>query len=91
MANRMIRSTTKVPVKNNNGVIIGIAGVCRDITKLKKIENQLRKKSEDLQETNRIARRQAERDSDPIGRTRRPNPESVNDQCRTRPAEPDKR
>jgi PAS domain S-box-containing protein len=52
--NRIIRSTTKVPVRNKDGIIIGIAGVCRDITKLKKIENQLRKKSEDLQETNRL-------------------------------------
>jgi PAS domain S-box-containing protein len=52
--NRTIRSTTKVPVKNKDGVIIGIAGVCRDITKLKKIENQLRKKSDDLLETNRL-------------------------------------
>ena len=52
--NRAIRSTTKVPIKNQDGVIIGLAGVCRDITKLKKIENQLRKKSEDLQETNRL-------------------------------------
>jgi PAS domain S-box-containing protein len=52
--NRIIRSTTKVPVRNKDGEIIGIAGVCRDITKLKQIENQLRKKSEDLQETNRL-------------------------------------
>jgi PAS domain S-box-containing protein len=52
--NRTIRSTTKVPVRNKDGEIIGIAGVCRDITKLKNIENQLRKKSDDLQETNRL-------------------------------------
>jgi PAS domain S-box-containing protein len=52
--NRIIRSTTKVPVKNKDGDIIGIAGVCRDITKLKQIEMQLRKKSDDLQETNRL-------------------------------------
>lgn len=52
--NRIMRSTTKVPVKNKDGIIIGIAGICRDITKLKTIENQLRKKSEDLLETNRL-------------------------------------
>ncbi len=52
--NRVIRSTTKVPIRNSNGEIIGVAGICRDITTLKKIENQLRKKSEDLLETNRL-------------------------------------
>lgn len=52
--NRIIRSTTKVPIRNQLGEIIGIAGVCRDITLLKEIENQLRKKSADLQETNRL-------------------------------------
>jgi PAS domain S-box-containing protein len=52
--NRIIRSTTKVPIANENGDIIGIAGICRDITWLKQIENQLRKKSDDLQETNRL-------------------------------------
>ncbi len=52
--NRVIRSTTKVPVKNKDGIVIGIAGVCRDITKLKNIENQLRKKSEDLLEINKL-------------------------------------
>jgi PAS domain S-box-containing protein len=52
--NRIIRATTKVPVRSNDGTIIGLAGICRDISKLKNIENQLRKKSEDLQETNRL-------------------------------------
>lgn len=52
--NRTIRSTTKVPIRNSNGEIIGIAGICRDITKLKNIETQLIKKSDDLLETNRL-------------------------------------
>jgi PAS domain S-box-containing protein len=52
--NRIIRSTTKIPFKNKDGEIIGIVGICRDITQLKRIEKQLRKKSEDLQETNKL-------------------------------------
>ncbi len=52
--NRIIISTTKVPYKNKDGEITGIVGICRDITRLKRIEIQLRKKTEDLQETNRL-------------------------------------
>jgi PAS domain S-box-containing protein len=52
--NRIIISTTKVPFKNKAGETAGLVGVCRDITRLKRIEIQLRKKTEDLQETNRL-------------------------------------
>jgi len=52
--NRIILSTSKVPLKNNKGEVIGIVGIGRDITRLKRIEIQLRKKTEDLQETNRL-------------------------------------
>jgi two-component system, sensor histidine kinase and response regulator len=52
--NRIILSTSKVPLKNSNGEVIGIVGIGRDITRLKRIEIQLRKKTEDLQETNRL-------------------------------------
>ncbi|MBN1143033.1 MAG: PAS domain S-box protein [Bacteroidales bacterium] len=52
--NRTIIATTKVPMKNREGEIIGVVGICRDITKLKRIERELRKKSEDLQETNEL-------------------------------------
>lgn len=52
--NRTIIATTKVPMKNNEGEIIGIVGICRDITTLKRIERELRKKSDDLQETNEL-------------------------------------
>jgi len=52
--NRIILSTSKVPLMNSNGEVMGIVGIGRDITRLKRIEIQLRKKTEDLQETNRL-------------------------------------
>jgi PAS domain S-box-containing protein len=52
--NRIILSTSKVPLKNSKGEVMGIVGMGRDITRLKRIEIQLRKKTEDLQETNRL-------------------------------------
>lgn len=51
---RIILSTTKVPYLNKASEIIGLVGICRDITRLKRIEIQLRKRTEDLQETNRL-------------------------------------
>ncbi len=52
--NRIILSTSKVPLKNKDGEVMGIVGIGRDITRLKRIEKQLRKKTEDLQEINRL-------------------------------------
>ncbi|OFY48773.1 MAG: hypothetical protein A2Y87_03260, partial [Bacteroidetes bacterium RBG_13_46_8] len=52
--NRVIISTTKVPLVNKEGEVVGIVGMGRDITKTKRIEIQLRKRTEDLQETNTI-------------------------------------
>jgi len=52
--NRIIKSTTKVPLKNKNGEVVGLVGIGRDITRLKNTEKELRKKSEDLQETNQL-------------------------------------
>jgi PAS domain S-box-containing protein len=52
--NRVIISTTKVPLISNEGEVMGIVGIGRDITKTKRIEIQLRKRTEDLQETNRL-------------------------------------
>jgi PAS domain S-box-containing protein len=59
--NRIILSTSKVPVRNSQGEVVGIVGIGRDITRLKRIEIQLRKKTEDLQQTNSLLEvRQAE-------------------------------
>jgi signal transduction histidine kinase len=58
--NRIIISTTKVPFRNKFGEIAGLVGVCRDITRLKRIEIQLRKKTEDLQEINRLLEQRQE-------------------------------
>jgi PAS domain S-box-containing protein len=44
--------TTKIPLKNSKGESIGLVGIGRDITKIKRIEAQLRKQAEDLQEVN---------------------------------------
>lgn len=48
----IIVSTTKVPVKDENGKIIGLVGIGRDITAQKEVEEILKKKSQDLQEAN---------------------------------------
>jgi signal transduction histidine kinase len=45
---------------SNNGQVMGIVGIGRDITRLKRIEVQLRKKTEDLQETNRLLEQRQE-------------------------------
>jgi len=55
------KSTTKVPFHNSNGEIVGIVGIGRDITRLKNIEKELRRKTDILQETNKLlAERQQE-------------------------------
>ncbi len=41
-------STTKVPVKDGNGQITGLVGISRDITKIKRAEERLLKKNEQL-------------------------------------------
>ena len=48
----IVVSTTKVPVKDEKGNVIGLVGIGRDITSQKEVETALKKKSEDLQEAN---------------------------------------
>jgi sigma-B regulation protein RsbU (phosphoserine phosphatase) len=45
-------STTKVPLRNNEGQIIGIVGIGRDITDRKRAEEQLAMYNEELREKN---------------------------------------
>jgi sigma-B regulation protein RsbU (phosphoserine phosphatase) len=45
-------STTKVPLRNNEGQIIGIVGIGRDITERKRAEEQLAIYNEELREKN---------------------------------------
>ena len=45
-------STTKVPLRNNEGQIIGIVGIGRDITERKRAEEQLAMYNEELREKN---------------------------------------
>jgi PAS domain S-box-containing protein len=49
---KIIVSTTKVPIRNANGEIIGLVGLGRDITKQKENEKSLIRQSESLQEVN---------------------------------------
>ena len=48
----IIVSTTKVPIYNDAGDVIGIVGIGRDITPQKEVEKILIEKSESLQEAN---------------------------------------
>jgi PAS domain S-box-containing protein len=43
-------STTKVPIKDKEGRVTGTAGISRDVTQQKKMEEQLRRYSEHLEE-----------------------------------------
>ncbi len=45
-------STTKIPIKDRSGKVIGIIGIGRDITPQKQAEEELHRKSESLRETN---------------------------------------
>lgn len=48
----VIVSTTKVPVKDDKGNVIGLVGIGRDITRQKNVENAYKEKTDALQEAN---------------------------------------
>ena len=50
--NIRVRSTTKVPFRDNNGKIIGLVGIGRDITQQKENEEKLKEQAQSLQEIN---------------------------------------
>ena len=50
--NIKIRSTTKVPFLDDNGNVIGLVGIGRDITQLKENEEKLIEQAQNLQEVN---------------------------------------
>ncbi len=50
--NDRVISTTKIPLKNSNGTVIGIVGIGRDITDVKEAEEKIAAQAESLQETN---------------------------------------
>jgi PAS domain S-box-containing protein len=52
--NRIVLSTTKVPLKNKQGEVVGLVGIGRNITRLKNIEKELRENSENLISTNQL-------------------------------------
>lgn len=45
-------STTKIPIKNDDGEVIGVVGIGRDITRQKMVESELKDQSEVLRELN---------------------------------------
>ncbi|MBL7113439.1 MAG: PAS domain-containing protein, partial [Bacteroidales bacterium] len=47
-------STTKIPLRNNQGEVIGIVGIGRDITARKKVEEKLVEHAEELQQANTL-------------------------------------
>ncbi|MBN1116966.1 MAG: PAS domain-containing sensor histidine kinase [Bacteroidales bacterium] len=55
-----IKSITKVPYFDDQGRTLGIVGISKDITKLKEIQKNLQKKSDDLMEANKLLEDRAE-------------------------------
>jgi PAS domain S-box-containing protein len=52
--NIRVRSTTKVPFRDQDGKIAGLVGIGRDITKQKEAEEKLREQAQSLQEINQL-------------------------------------
>lgn len=46
-------STTKMPLRDNDGRIVGTFGISRDITELKRAQDELRKARDDADAANR--------------------------------------
>lgn len=49
-------STTKMPLENAQGEVVGTFGISRDVTKLKKLEHDVKKKEQELKEEEKIHR-----------------------------------
>jgi len=49
-----VYSTSKVPIRNKNGEVVGLIGIGRDITKQKEAENKIIEQSEYLKEVNQL-------------------------------------
>ncbi len=50
--NILIKSTTKVPIRDKEGNIIGLVGIGRDVTRQKEAEEKLKEQAQSLQEIN---------------------------------------
>jgi PAS domain S-box-containing protein len=50
--------TTKVPLRDKQGAVVGLIGISRDITKMKQVEEELRRAHDELEK--RVAERTAE-------------------------------
>ena len=58
--NPIIVSTTKVPITNLSGNIIGLVGIGRDVTAITEAERKIREQSENLQEINTLLEERSE-------------------------------
>ena len=50
--------TTKVPLRDKQGAVVGLIGISRDITKMKQVEEELRRAHDELEK--RVTERTAE-------------------------------
>jgi len=52
--NRVWNLTTKIPLRDGDGKVVGLVGISRDITERKKIEDELKKKMYDLERFQKV-------------------------------------
>ncbi len=52
--NNIVVSTSKIPIRDTRNNVIGVIGIGRDISKQKKVEQQLKENSEQLQDANAL-------------------------------------